>query len=312
MLDFQPLTLDIKETVDSYTFKYGENSCQHSFVSSFCLYGKYGDMFCESENFLFTLRSKRYKDDERVYLFPMGNFEDSYGMKNALEKIFDDAHSKNCRVKFETLTERAKNAVTEFFPGKFFIESSRGYAEYVYKTEKLINFPGKELARKRQYVNKFLRDFGDRLQVQKIRPEHFEKIKIFQSEWLAFKNSIDKDPEHQAQLKIEDEEINIALENFNALGLSGIILLIDGNVKGYFLGSPLSENCFNDIVNKADRNIQGIYHVLVREFLKNCCAGYEYINRQEDLGVAGLRKIKTEYKPDFLINKFILREIGEH
>ncbi|MBR1486020.1 MAG: DUF2156 domain-containing protein, partial [Synergistaceae bacterium] len=152
--------------IDSYTFKYGENSCQHSFVSSFCLNSKYGDKFCESENFLFTLRSKRCTESERVYLFPHGNFENMDAIKNALLKIFDDAHEKNCRVKFETLTERAKNIVVNLFPEKFFIESSRDYAEYVYSVEKLINLRGGELAKKRNNSNKFFRDYQGRYRVE--------------------------------------------------------------------------------------------------------------------------------------------------
>ncbi|MBQ9434058.1 MAG: hypothetical protein IJU26_07570 [Synergistaceae bacterium] len=58
MLDFQPVTLGIKELVVSYTFKYGEGSCQHSFVSSWCLRHKYADEFCEHNAFLYTLRAK--------------------------------------------------------------------------------------------------------------------------------------------------------------------------------------------------------------------------------------------------------------
>ena len=70
----------------------------------------------------------------------------------------------------------------------------------------------------------------------------------------------------------------------------------------------MSENCFDEIANKGDRNIPNVSRVLVNEFVKICCAGYEYINREEDLGVVGLRQIKTDYRPDFMIDKFILTE----
>ena len=308
MLDFRPLTLDMKGMIDSYTFKYGENSCQHSFVSSFCLNSKYGDMFCESENFLFTLRSKLCNDKERVYLFPHGDFEDSDGIKKALLKIFDVSHEKNCRVKFETLTERSKNIIEKLFPGKFLVESSRDYSEYIYSVEKLINLPGGELAKKRNNINKFFRDYEGRYRVEKISSEYFDGIKKFQASWLAIKNSIDIDPKHQKQLNFENEEINIALENFESLALSGIILFIDDKLSGYVFGVPSSKECFDEIVNKGSRNIPNVSRVLLHEFLKICCSEYKYINREEDLGVEGLRQIKTDYRPDFMINKFILTE----
>ena len=308
MLDFQPLTLDMKDMIDSYTFKYGENSCQHSFVSSFCLNSKYGDMFCESENFLFTLRSKRCTDKERVYLFPHGNFEDTDGIKKSLQKIFDDAHEKNCRVKFETLTERAKNIVIELFPGKFLIEGSRDYSEYIHKAERLITFSGSGFAKSRTNIHRFFRDYEGRYKIEKIIPKYFTEIRKFQAEWLAAKNSIDSDPVHQAQLNFENGEINTALENFYALGLDGIVLFIDEKLSGYVFGVPVSRECFDEIINKGSRNIPNISRVLVNEFAKHCCREYEYINREEDLGVKGLRHIKVDLKPDFMIDKFILTE----
>ena len=308
-LDFQNINFNMKTMIDDYTFKYGENSCQHSFVSSFLLYDKYGDMFCEKNDFLYTLRSKRGNQNERVYLYPLGDYENSDGLINALENIFDDAHSHNCKLKFETLTEHAKNTVLKLFPDKFIVEPSRDYAEYVYKVEKLSTLKGGELARKRQYLNRFLKEYNGRFRTEKIKPEYFADILKFQQEWLENKNSIDTDPTHQAYLEIENKEIYEAFRYFNELEISGIVLFIDDVVKGYFFGCPLSENCYTDIVNKADRNITGIYSFLVGEFLRNCCADYLYINRQEDLGVAGLRKIKTEFKPDFLIDKFILAEV---
>ena len=308
MLDFQSLTLDMKDMIDGYTFKYGENSCQHSFVSSFCLNSKYGDMFCEDENFLFTLRSKRCNNNERVYLFPHGDFEDSDGIKKSLQKIFDDAHEKNSRVKFETLTERAKNIIANLFPEKFLIESSRDYSEYVYSVEKLINLRGGELAKKRNNINKFSREYNGRYRVEKITSEYFDGIKKFQAEWLSAKNSIDLDPKHQAQLNFENEEINIALENFYELGLDGIILFIDEKLSGYVFGVPSSKECFDEIVNKGARKIPNVSRFLLHEFLKICCSEYKFINREEDVGVEGLRQIKMDYRPDFMIEKFILTE----
>lgn len=85
MLDFQHINLSMKRMIDSYTFKYGGNSCQYSFASSFYLEHKYGDMFCEHDGFLYILRSKRCNANERVYLFPLGEFADWGGLKISLK-----------------------------------------------------------------------------------------------------------------------------------------------------------------------------------------------------------------------------------
>ena len=128
MLDFQDINLSMKAMIDSYTFNYGGNSCQYSFASSFYLKHKYGDMFCEHDGFLYILRSKRYSENERVYLFPLGWCD----IKTAFENIFEDAHSHNCRVKFGSLTEREKNIVIDLYPGRFTVKSDRNLSEYIY------------------------------------------------------------------------------------------------------------------------------------------------------------------------------------
>ena len=305
MLDFQPVTIGSREVIQQYMMSYGGGSCQHSFVSSFCLYGKYGDMFCEHEGSLYVLRSKKCCGNERVYLFPMG---DVSGVKSAVDNVLNDAHENNSLVKFETVTESAKDIITNLFPGKFSVEYSRDLSEYVYRTEHQVNLPGHELATKRKNIHKFFRDYDGRCSITRITPEHIEGIRTFQREWLASKLLSEYDLQHDLQLEQENDGIQTALDNFFALGLSGIVLFIDGSIKGYAYGAPLSEKVFDAIVEKGDKNIPNIYRVLNREFSRLCCEGYEYINREEDLGIEGLRTTKTRYKPEYMIEKFILNE----
>lgn len=98
-------------------------------------------------------------------------------------------------------------------------------------------------------------------------------------------------------------------ENFELLGFRGIVLLIDNEIKGYAFGVPLSESCIDEFVEKGDKSIPNISKVLFHEFAKNCCAGYEYLNKEEDLGIEGLRLSKLLSRPEFLLDKFIVAEI---
>lgn len=106
-------------------------------------------MFCEHDNFLYTLRSKRCTEDKRVYLFPLGNSEN---IQAALENIFEDANSHGCRVKFETLSEYQKNIITELYPGRFTVKGDRNLSEYIYSVEKLTTLEGSDF---RKNVTKF-------------------------------------------------------------------------------------------------------------------------------------------------------------
>ena len=189
------------------------------------------------------------------------------------------------------------------------MKEDRDLAEYIYKVETLTNLKNHEFKKIRRELHKFFHDYGDRCTIEKITPKHFDEILNVQKEWFSQKTSVNHDPDYIKALSIENEYINnVFLENFEALGLCGIVLLIDKKVKGYFVGAPLSENCVDGIAIKTDRNIPHISKVLMNEFVKICCKGYEYLNMEEDLGFEGLRNFKLILKPEFLINKFILTE----
>ena len=305
MLEFQPVSLGIKTLVDSYTFRWGEGSCQHSFVSSFCLRHKYGDMFCEHEGFLYTLRSRKCTDSERVYLFPHG---DRTEVARAVQAVLDDAHEHGARARFETVTRDAMEIICGTFPGMFTAEGNRDLSEYVYDTEFLAELPGHEFGTKRKNIHKFFRDYEGRCEVLPITQDNIERVLAFQAEWLEAKMLGEEDFVHEEQLEQENDAVSIALNNFIQLGLSGIMLLIDGEVKGYSYGVPLNSECFDHIAEKGDRRIPNIYKVLKNEFVRRCCAGCKYVNLEEDLGVEGLRTMKQRYKPAFMMDKFILRE----
>lgn len=307
MLDFLPVSFDVKEIIDSYTFKFGGGSCYHSFASYFCLAEQYGDMFCERDNFLYILRSKICSENERVYLFPLGKRSN---IKQALQNILDDAHEKNSLVKFETVTRSEKEIICELFPDKFTVETSEEHVEYIYSVERQINLSRIGVRNRRQKINKFFREYGDRYEIFKIEKKHINFIREFQSVWLKNKLESKKRSQYYIQtLKENNSAAQAALDNFFELGLFGIIIFIDGKVAGYEYGLNLSEDFCDSLQEKGDIQFRGIYRILNYEFIKLCCHGMRYLNVEEDLGLEGLRKKKQHDHPDIILEKFILREI---
>lgn len=309
MFEFQAVNFGIKGLVDSYTFKYGGGSCQHSFMSSFCLNHKYGDMFCEHDNFLYTLRSKRCSEGERVYLFPHGERSNTEAMKNALQNVIDDAHEHNSRVKFETLTADAKDLVLELFPGKFTAEANENYTEYVYSIDRQKDLSHWGLRNRRQKINRFMRDYGDRCKILRIEREYIPLIREFQSIWLKERVEAHKGDLHYIDAIMNDDSaVQVALDNFFELGLFGIVVFVDGVLSGYEYGSRLSETYCDSMAEKGDTRIRGITLVLNQEFINLCCQGMHFINVEEDVGIKGIREKKNCDRPDALIEKFVVIE----
>lgn len=299
-IDFHPIALEDYDVVWKYMSKYGEGSCQHSFVSMFSLYEKYGDAICEQDGFLYVLREHLCREGVRVYLAPMGNGD----RKEAFEKILEDAHSHHAAAEFQTLTETVCRFLEEQFPGKFQITECRDYAEYIYRTEKMATFDGKKLRKKRQEISRFYREYGDRVSVTRISKNDFPEILEFENKWL-WQNREDHD---SSALEREARAIDLQLEHFDALHLSGIVVRIDNVVHGYGYGTPLSDTYYDALIEKGDRDVHDIYRVLRQESVKQCALSYTYVNLEEDVGVEGLRALKLSYQPEILLKKYIVRE----
>ena len=65
----------------------------------------------------------------------------------------------------------------------------------------------------------------------------------------------------------------------------------------------MTEDTFVVHIEKAFSDIQGAYPIINREFVLHAAKGYQYINREEDLGQEGLRKAKLSYNPAILLEK---------
>jgi hypothetical protein len=301
-LDFQPLKLSHQAMVEKYMSRYGENSCQHSFVSMFCFNAKYGYSVCEEDNQLFVCREKLGSEQYRTYLIPMGG-----DISTAIRRLQEDARLYDAKVRLETVTENVKNILEKECSGLFLAEENRDYAEYIYTVEKLAYLPGKEMASKRKDTNSFWRDYEDRVFIKKMTGAAADETIAYQEKWLKTRMR----SEDSVQLELENEAIMLGLKNFDKLGLSGIMLYVDNVLRGYAYGSKLSDDCYDVIIEKGDREIDNIYRVLNMEIVKRCCSGMKYINREEDLGVIGLRKAKLSYKPDILLKKYVLTEVSD-
>lgn len=299
-LDFHPIALGDYDIVWKYMSKHGEGSCQHSFVSLFSLYEKYGDAICEQDGFLYVLREHLCHDGFRVYLAPMGDGD----QRAAFERILEDAHSYHAKAEFQTLTETACRFAEQQFPGRFQITESRDYAEYIYSTERIADFSGAKLKNKRNEIRRFYKDYGDRVSVSVIQKEDFPEIRAFGEKWMQ-QNWEDHD---QAALEREAREIDLHLKHFDALHLSGIVVRIDQAVCGYGYGTALSDTHYDKLIEKGDREIPNIYRVLFQELAKQCVPSYAYVNVEEDVGVMGLRQSKLSYHPEILLRKYIVRE----
>jgi hypothetical protein len=100
----------------------------------------------------------------------------------------------------------------------------------------------------------------------------------------------------------------LAVEAWNEIGLTGGIIRIDGNVKAFAFGCPINANTFDIMFESAERRYNGIFQTLEQELIRRQLNNFSYINREEDLGIPGLRFAKQSLRPDILLMKYSARQ----
>ncbi len=306
---FNKVTFGDRGLIDSYMMAYGGGSCQHSFIAMFGMQGKYGDTFCEEDGVLYVLREGLSNEAVSAFLMPLGpGCESDEGLKEAIERIADHTHKQGKKVAFNTLTEASMKRVTSLFPGMFKAEEARDSFEYIHAFETLAYLPGAKLARRRQDINSFNRTYGAATQIKIIEESDMEDLRKFQTDW---NDNFREYCKANGKKIIDHEHVGImkTFEHYFEFGLSGIILRIDGFVKGYAYGTVISNDVYDVLVEKGDKNIKDIYRPLNSELVKLCAVGHKYVNREEDCGDLGLRASKLSLMPEFFLKKYVVSEV---
>lgn len=303
MLEFKKVTLEDKDILTPFLKKYGDSSCQHSLYLMTGLSMKYGDEYAIYEGVLYIHRSLLDTENERVYLAPLGDLSEN--AKQKIDVLLSDAESYRKKASFFTVTESFKHLTFSLYPERFSAEDSEDYAEYMYLSENLRILPGKALAAKRNRVRAFYSEYEGSVRIEDINEDNLWEVYVFQKEWIEDRLAEGYDE----MLARENEAIKFYLSHFNELEFKGIIVYVRGTVVGFAAGVALNDDCIDEVIEKGRKDVKGIYQVLCNEFALICGRDYTYINREEDLGVEGLRRAKRSYQPDHMIRKYILKEI---
>ena len=302
MIKFKKIDMSLKPIIDSYYIEYGEGSCQHAFSTSFCLKDKYNDMFAEKDGVLYILRDGISDENERVYLFPMCDRNDINLIKRSITEIIDDSHYYNKKVRFQSITKKCKDLMYDLFKDIFTFEDCRDLYEYIYDVEKIANLFGSKYQSKRNIINKLYNTYNN-IFVKEIDNNDKDEMKKLYLEWMNSKLNIDNHV-----INNEIKEFELSMDYYDKLGLVGVCVYIDNNLAGFNLGSMISNRTYDGMIQKGNVNYDGIYELLNRETAKMFMNRIKYMNFEEDLGIEGLRKAKQMYHPEYLLEKFIVRE----
>jgi uncharacterized protein len=183
------------------------------------------------------------------------------------------------------------------------VVEDRDNFDYLHIKEEMALLNGKEYHKKKNRVNYFT--VRHRYAVEFLEERHLEGALALLEEWLRVKKSAGPG---SAQGEVEGAAE--ALRLHKELGLSGIVVVVEGAVKGFALGECLNSSTAVCHFEKADLFMEGLYQLLDREFSRLLFTGCRYLNREQDLGEPSLRQAKLSYRPLELVKKYRVRRPG--
>lgn len=294
---FKKLCLEDKDIIDKYINPYKFLSCEYSFTSLY-IWKDACDIQYTIYKQALILKKKDF-DGNYHFMQPLGYVKEDLAEIVEVLKSYKEAN--HMKYLFKDLEEGFIEEFNALLNEKeeFCIKEDRDNFDYLYEAQKLMTFSGKKLHSKKNHYNSFIKTYN--YEVVEIKDE-----KVIEDVCLAAEQWYEETEEKDCKLFYELLAIKSIVHNMSFLNLKGVAVYVDGIVAAFSIGESLNEKLAVIHIEKGDKNINGIYSFIAKTFVDTCFKNVEIVNREQDLGIEGLRKSKMSYYPLKLEKKFIL------
>lgn len=278
------LTIDHIPLLISYLKKYPRESCDYS-VCNLLTWGKiYNNQFCQYEGRLVIFNSKY-----SYVFFPIGEYMTAAELAKLLQD-FQQIDAKASLIQIPEQYIQSTPDVHEYFE----IKEDRDWDDYVYSCKRMLELTGRKLAKKKNLINQF-RKLYPNYKVLSITPYYRENLIRFTEKWQR-----ERAVEGQ-YLETEFQAIKNTLQMWDSLPVDGIILCLNRMMVAYSIFSPQTKCMATVHFEKFDPTKKGSGQMINWETARYLNHEYKWINREQDIGLPGLRQAKTSYMPDRMI-----------
>ena len=291
-IPFRPVTAADADLLRSFTMEGKCMNCDMN-VANLCSWQfLYHTEYAVVEGFL-VLRF--VLDGHVTYMKPIGKGD----LRPVLELLMADARSLGDTLRVACVCPCAQALMDESMPGAFTYTINRDKSDYLYLREKLVTLSGKKLQPKRNHISKFKRAYPN-YEYRPLTPDLVPDCIRLGEEWCRTNDS----GELRA-MQAEQQMIAYALRHMDELHIVGGTLFVEGRMVAFTFGARINAEAFDVCVEKADTNYEGAYAMINNEFVSRLPEDIVYINREEDLGLEGLRRAKLSYYPDLILDKMV-------
>lgn len=292
MIEFQRLHLSQKEAYEDILFSCPGRSCEYSFANMY-LWGRQETVFFPGCVGFFS-----HFNGKSVYPYPIGTGD----CRGVLEAVIRDSRERGIPCRIVSMTKAEAEQLQQWFPGKFLIRTDRDGFDYVYAIDDLADLKGRKFQKKRNHFHRFQAEHPDYTCIA-LTPDNLERAQEMVEAW--YQHRIAEDP--HGEYLLEQVAMKRAFRHYAALGMEGLTLEDGGEILAVTMGSRLSQETVDVHFEKAREDVDGAYAAINCEFaryLRQRHPELRYLNREDDMGLEGLRKAKLSYQPDHFEEKY--------
>ena len=318
-MTFHPLTLCDREAMQAVTLHSGRRNCNYTFANLVGWKFLFGTEVCVLEN---TVVLRYTFEGRRAYMVCTSEALS----QELIEALFDDSNGYLTLIGLEDSQvaqlsarlcrlARPRTLISKLSTK---VEPVRNQYDYIYRRTDLATLHGRHLDAKRNHIHRFRAEHPD-FEYRPLTPEFFDECRrlteIWQEENAAIKREqsqvyLSSAEREQARTEFKDASDTIDVEkqvmetifsNWEALGMIGGSIIVDGRMVAFTYGSAVTTDTLDVCVEKADRHVEGAFAIINQQFAEHLPEQYVYLNREEDMGIPGLRQAKLSYHPEILL-----------
>ena len=287
--EFKPLEIEHKDLFRRYLAEDPPQISELTFTNLFIWQHCYHPVWLEHDGCLLIILQP--EKSAPFGMQPVGTGD----KRKALDALCSELKDISDEVRICRVSEDFVNRHLD--PDQYFYQLDRNNSDYVYRSDDLIELSGRRYHSKKNHLNTFMRNYKyEYLKLDKELVGHFLDM---QEQWCRIRECL-----QTPDLLMEDYAVKTALTYFDELDYEGAAIRIGSRIEAFSLGEKLNPDTAVIHIEKANPDIPGLYSVINNLFARNAWSRLEFINREQDLGVEGLRKAKESYYPHHMVNKY--------
>lgn len=291
MLDFKAVTLNDKGFIEELLAKSETKSSMYLFMTLYTWSSSFSIKVAREGDTLYVCQGQ---GEQRLYLYPAGEYKTA----EAIERLKQDARERGIKLRISAEKHQLEELLA-VKPNEFTVDYDRDNSEYVYSSEALISLKGRKYHGKRNHISKFIRNHPD-WRFERLTEENKQLCVDISRSWCRSEHN-------SAECQCADGcAVKRAMEQLNKLGAVGGLIYADDKAVAFTVGERLSDDTFVVHFEKALPGYEEAYTLINQQFAEHMLRDYKYINREEDMGLEGLRRAKLSYCPEFLIDKYLI------